>query len=336
MQENKNNAKCPHCGAELFVGYPTGTGLCTACRKQFDNEKAVKLYNSLYAQAEKEEEKKKADFGEEYLEVERILNRADYYFDRKEFEKAKEELESGLKITNTDYRIYFGFVRAETKNLTDYRNTSHEKYLQKALEVADADEKNQIMRIYKNFYQLSKLSDEEIEQYKKEENVAIKKKLEEKFKALIPFFMKKEKNLKIYLILAPIFFCVFVALTVLGLVYDNTWLMAGAIIFMALTYLMGRIFFTNRRANKLFNALLDIYDALDSFELDVAAMRETLDYMKLLRKGFEVKNNNNYCEDVLAKLCQLLTERATENARRFILSHALLKTFAMQMQNFEE
>ena len=35
------------------------------------------------------------------------------------------------------------------------------------------------MRLYKNFYQLSMLTDEEIEQYKKEENVAVKKKLEE-------------------------------------------------------------------------------------------------------------------------------------------------------------
>lgn len=327
MQENNVNAKCPHCGAELYLGYNQGSGLCMVCRKQFDNAQAIKLYESLHKDDEQKEEKKKASFGEEYLEVDRILTRADYYFERKNFEKAKEELQKGFEITNSDYRLYFGMVRVETKNLTDYRNTSHEEFLNKAIECADADQKKEIMRCYKNFYQLSKLTDEEILQYKQEENVAIKKNLEEKFKNLIPFFMKKERSVKINLLLAPIFAVLLIALSVLGWIYQISLLLVLAVVFAALTYLMLRNYFASKRANKLFNALLDIYDALDSFDLDVYTYREVLDKMKSLRKAFEQKNNNNNCEDELAILCNLLCTNATETARRFVVSHPLLNTF---------
>ena len=179
MQEKNVNAKCPHCGADIYLGYNQGSGICPTCRKEFDNKKAIALYNALNNTQQKEE-KKKASYGEEYLEVERILKRVDFYINRKEFRKAREEAESGLTISNTDYRLYFEIVRAETKNLTDYRNQSHKQFLDKAIEVADSEERKIIMRLYKNFYQLSLLTDEEIEQYKKEENVAVKKKLEEK------------------------------------------------------------------------------------------------------------------------------------------------------------
>ena len=56
MQEQKPNAKCPYCGAELNIGYDKGTGLCTVCKKQFDNEKAIKLYNSLYEEKKEEQD----------------------------------------------------------------------------------------------------------------------------------------------------------------------------------------------------------------------------------------------------------------------------------------
>lgn len=327
MPENKNNAKCPFCGAELYVGLAQGTGLCTVCRKQFDNDKAIKLYKSIYEESVKEENKKVASFGEDYLEVERILNRAEYYFERKNFRKAKEELEKGLELTNTDYRLYFGLVRAETSDLSDYKNTTHEAYLNKALSCAEAEEKKVIMRLYKDFYQLSKLSDEDIEQYKREENEAIKKKLEEKFKDLIPLFMKKERTLKTNLVLAPMFLVLCIGLMIWGGLISNTYIMSFGVVFLALSYMFLRDYLSNKKAIKLFNAVLDVYDALNGFELNTATNRATLDQMKILRKAFAQKNNNNQCEDEIMVLCTLLTTKATENSRKFIVAHPVLNKY---------
>lgn len=326
MQENKN-AKCPHCGAELYLGYEQGTGLCTVCRKQFDNKQAILLYKSVYEDSTKEEEKKKASFGEEYLEVERIIQRSDYYFARKEFKNAKEELLKALEITNTDYRIYFNLVRAETSDLTDYRNTSHEEYLNKAIECADAEEKKQIMRLYKDFYQLSKLSDEEIMQYKAEENVAIKKKLEERLKAQIPALMKKERKLPLYLTLAIVFFACGGVLITLGMIWNINALSVLAVAFTIVCYIMARSYVFTKKNGKLYNAFLDIYDALDSFELDIYAQRNALDMMKVIKKEFDVNNNFNKCEDEVIKLSTFLAQETTGKARIFITSHAVLKNY---------
>ena len=332
MQNQTNNAKCPHCGAELYLGYNQGTGLCQVCRKQFDNAQAIKLYESLYKPAEEVEEKKKASYGEEYLEVERILTRAEYYFDRKEFDKAKEELTKGLELTNTDYRLYFSLVRAETKNLTDYRNTTHEEYLNKAIACADSEQKKEITRLYKDFYQLSKLSDEDILQYKNEENAAIKKNLESKLKVLIPFYMKKERSLKTTVILSIVFGVLCVACSAIGWWLQTSIVMLLGVIFAGLCYYMGRNHYSTKLANKLFNSLLDIYDAVESFNLDAYQLRETLDLMKKLRVAFEEKNNNNAIENELFNLCTMLCTNGTESARRFVLSHETLKEYANEQQ----
>ena len=328
MQENKLNAKCPHCGAELYLGYNQGTGFCPTCRKSFDNDKAIKLYQSVHQTATENEQKKTASFGEEYLEVEKILTRAEYYFERKQFRSAREELEKALAITNTDYRIYFGIVRAETKNLTDYRNESHKEFLQKAIECADNDQKKTITRLYKNFFQLSKLSDEDILQYKKEENDAIKSKLEEKFKALIPIFMKKEKGQKTNVILSAVFALLAIVAGVFGFIYNVAILLSLSVGLLALTYFFARKYFSFKKLNALFNALLDVYDALNSFDFDVYVQREVLDQMKFLRKAFTTKNNLNNCEDGIASLCTLLTLNANETSRKFVLNHKLLSKYA--------
>ena len=324
MEEKNVNAKCPHCGAELFVSYNQGSGFCTTCKKSFDNAKAVKLYTSLNETQINEEQKKKASYGEEYLEVEKILTRAEFYFERNDYRKAREELEKALEITNSDYRVYFGLVRVETKNLTDYKNTSHKKYLNLALECADTEQKQTITRLYKNFYQLSLLSDEELLQYKKEENVAIKTNLESKLKEIIPVFMKKEKNLKLNVLLACIFGLLAIACAIPGVIFETPVLMVSSVVFFGLTYFFIRKHFTTKQLNALFNGLLDIFDELPNFELCIDDEKTVLEKMKLLRKLFREKNNLNECENEIFNLCAFLTEQTTENARKFILNHPVL------------
>lgn len=330
MQKDKVNAKCPHCGAEIYLSYDQGSGLCPTCRKEFDNKKAVMLYKTLH-EIKPKEEQKTAKFGEEYLEVERILKRIQFYIDRKEFRKAREEAEKGLEISNTDYRLYFEIVRAETKNFTDYKNQSHKPFLDKAVEVASAEEKKIIMRLYKNYYQLSHLTDEELLQYKAEENVAVKKKLEERFKAIIPMYMKKERGVKIKLIIGAVMTALAIALP-----FISEFLLTLSAVLIFGCYFIFKSAISIKKSSSLFNALLDVYDALDSFDLSVNCLSETLSLMKALRKDFERVGNLYEQEDSIAKFCKFLLTNATENSRKFVLSHPVLKKYALVLEATEE
>lgn len=322
----EKNAKCPNCGAELYLRHEKGSGFCPNCSKQFDAEKAVKLYKSIHETVEKAE--KKVAKGSDYLEVDRILDRAEFYFGKKQFDKAKEELESALKLTNSDYRVYFGLVRAETKNLTDYRNTSHIEYLNKAIDCADSEEKSVITRLYKDFFQLSKCSDEEIEQYKKEENQAKKSKLEQKLKELIPPFMKKERGLKIYPILFSAAYAVCVLLLVLAIVLKIEYLfVVGAFIGVG-GYAFTRKFLDDKKSVSLFNAILDYYDELDKLSLSQEELGNILSEMKNCQTVFSGKNGVFVQEEAVLKVIKATLETGNENATQFVNNHSFLKKYA--------
>lgn len=323
--EQKNNAKCPLCGAELYVGYNKGTGLCTNCKKEFDIAKAIKLMQTIN---EKEVEEPIVATGEAYLEVDRILTRVEFYLERKEYDKAKSELESALKITNTDYRVYFGFVRVETKNLTDYRNVTHKPYLEKALSCADIDEKTTIMRLYKDFYQLSKCSDEDIEIYNGEKNVAVKQKLEKRLKQSIPSYMKTESGLKSKLVFGIVSAAVGVAAFVSGFLFSIDLVMLLGAVGLVLTYVFLRGYFVNKRTVAIFNAFLDFYDVVDNFNFSIAKKAEILDCMKLCAKQFEQKRNERAIDTEIYRLCKIVIETKENSAIEFLKGHAVLSKFS--------
>jgi len=321
---NENNAKCPHCGAELYVGLKKGTALCLTCKKQFDAEKAVKLYESIHKKAEKQE-KKVATAGD-YLEVDRILDRVEYYLARKQFDKAEEELNSALELTNTDYRVYFGFVRAETKNLTDYRNQSHKEYLNKAIACADADGKATITRLYKNFYHLSACTDEEIEQYKTEENQAIRNKAEKKLKTIIPAYMKMNSGIKIYPLVFSAFYLFGAAAFALALALKIELLYPVAFIFLVAGFAFTRSYIEKKRSFAEFNAVLDLYDESDKFGLSTDGYRELLDMFKEAYDVFAQNNNYTAQERFLVKICNYLSDSCAV-AKKYVETHNTLAKF---------
>lgn len=322
---NENNAKCPHCGAELYVGLKKGTGLCLACKKQFDVEKAVKLYQSIHA-GEKTEAKKVAK-GSDYLEVERILDRAEFYLNKKEFCEAKRELNGALEYTNTDYRVYFGLVRAETKNLTDYRNKSHLVYLDKAIECADNEEKATITRLYKDFYHLSACSDEEIEQYRGEENQAVKEKLEKKLKSIIPTYMKTSDKVKKYpFFFVPVFAFAFIA-PVFGLTLRIEPLTYIALLACVVGLFILKAYTDEKKSTAQFNALLDFYDAFDGFGFTTEEYRDVLDKMKVCYAAFAVKNGFGAQEKSLSELCETVSATKNKKAIDFVGEHKVLFKF---------
>lgn len=322
--EQQNNAKCPLCGAELFVGYEKGTGFCPKCKKQFDVAKAIKLMKSV---TEEIKEEPMIAVGEDYLEVDRILTRAEFYLERKEFENAKAELEGALKLTNTDYRVYFGLVRVETKNLTDYKNTTHKPILEKALSCADLDEKATIKRLYKDFYQLSKCSDEDIELYKSEQNDAVKAKLEKRLKQMIPSFIKMENGLKTKLILFIVFLTLGFGGMLAGFLIPMDLIMLLGVGFAILGYVFCRGYFVNKRTVKLFNAYLDYYDALDGFYFTVAQKSEVLSCMKICAKEFDQKHNERAIDTEIYRLCDQTYSTKSQIAIEFLKNHKIFSSF---------
>lgn len=325
LNDNSNNAKCPFCGAELYVKYTKGGGFCPSCKKKFDCEKAVKLYKSVH-ETESGGEKKVAK-GEDYLEVERILERTEFYLKNKRFDEAKAELSAALKLTDSDYRVYFGFVRAETANLTDYKNESHKTWLEKAFNCADAEEKTIIRRLYKEYYQVAELSEEDRLEYKNERNAAKKLKLEEKLKELIPKYMKTARGLSSKLIFGSVLCALGFAAVIFGLFTALDIVSLCGVAALAAACVLIRLYVTDKRQNAMFNAALDLYDAMPSFKLSPDVYFELLEGMKACVKPFLKRGGTHECEEGLTFIVRLLLESGDESAVEFITQNRVLSGF---------
>ncbi len=331
---DKKNAKCPFCGGELYVKYTKGGGFCPYCKKEFDCEKAVKLYDSLHA--EQSEPEKKVARGEDYLEVDRALDRAEFYLKNKQFEGAEKEFNGALALTDTDYRVYFGMVRVKTKNLTDYNDQTHKEWLEKALACADSEEKIIIKRLYGEYYQVSKLSDDERLQYKIERNAAVKIKLEQKLKDLIPKYMKVERGLKTRVIIGAIFVALGLGTLLWGMFGKTDFLAVCGVAALAGGYLFVRSYFLNKKQNAMFNAVLDVYDALPDLSLDPDAYFELLELLKACIQPFMKKNSLYECEELLSKISDLLFNKGGNDAVEFVAKNRVLSDFIEKTGENEE
>jgi hypothetical protein len=76
--------------------------------------------------------------------------------------------------------------------------------------------------------------------------------------------------------------------------------------------------------------MLDVYDALSTFDLSTESFAEILFQMKDLRKRFEKTNNLLEHEEGMEKLCNYLAKSATENARIFVTQHPVLSSFVVE------
>lgn len=326
QEKNANNAKCPFCGAELYVKYSKGAGFCPYCKKEFDCEKAVKLYNSVHVEVDGGE--KKVARGEDYLEVERVLERAEFYLKNKQFEKAEQELKSALELTNCDYRVYFGIVRAKTSNFTDYSDEEHKPWLEKAIACADVEEKAVIGRLYKEYRQVAALSPEDLIQYKEERNVAVKQKLEKLLKELIPSYMKKARGVRGLLFGGAAMLTAGVIATAIGLIIVINLLALGGVALMAGGYALVRVALTNKKQNALFNAVLDVYDALDELILPLDSYYDALEALKACVQPFSKKNSLNDCEKRVAEVAAALLNSKSEAAFKFVGANRELCAYA--------
>ncbi len=258
MSEN-NNARCPLCGSDFFAGETHGETVCPNCGKPVSVVRAKKYFSSIFDNKEEFKEAHGEDFHKEML----LLDEAYGYINAGDYENAEKKIDEAFSLTDSDYKVYMAMVALKTKNYTDLKDDSHLEYINKAIALADSDEKKDIKNTYRPYYRKRQLSDAELGEFKTEEAKYKKGKLESELKKLIPFFDNKQKKQKIYLILFIAFFAVGMGVSAGFLFSDYSYVAMFGFASAVAGFILFRTWFLNRDTLKGFNALLDLYDALD-------------------------------------------------------------------------
>ena len=138
--------------------------------------------------------------------------------------------------------------------------------------------------------------------------------------------MKKARGIKASFVIGISLAVITVALLVVGIIFDATLLLSAAACALFCCYLVLRNCYIAKKLDKIFNALLDFYDQLDTFAFSPILKREVLDCMKACRREFSENNNLNGCENCLAQLVKIAIN-SSEDAKQFVNSHEVLSEF---------
>ena len=265
MSENEVvNARCPLCGEDFTIA-PTAVGeiVCPHCGQTIRALQAIKYYESVTESGETAKEA----HGEDYHKVRLLIDECYGLLKAERYDEAEEKAEDALRLTETDYRAYMAMVAVKTRNFTDLKDETHIEYLNKAISVADKDERAEIKSAYKNFYEKRKFSDEEMEKYVEETRKDVKQRVEKSLKSSIPMYLATEKTLIWLLIFFPILLAAGIALVVIALAREIAWISVIGVVLAIGGYVALRVWLSSKEAVKAFNATLDLYDVLDGVEM---------------------------------------------------------------------
>ena len=277
------DAKCPLCGAQFKVTSSEIKTVCPSCGEEISTSMAIKYYSSLN---ENPSETKEAH-GEDYVKLQLVLDEIYGNIALGRYEDAEAKYEEALTLSNTDYKIYMAMVAIKTKNYTDLSDESHKEYINKAIACADPDQKKEIVKIYRPYYQKTHLTEEELEVYSEEENKVKKQRVESQLKTVIPEYMVKEKRLKTYLILFPIFIVLGISTVVVAsFIEEIKWVSIIGAVVTIIGYLFFRNWFTDRDKVKTFNAILDFYDYLENKNYNVQTFSRFYDFLLKFSERF--------------------------------------------------
>lgn len=325
MSEN-NNARCPLCGSDFFAGETHGETVCPNCGKPVSVVRAKKYFSSIFDNKEEFKEAHGEDFHREML----LLDEAYGYINAGDYENAEKKIDEAFSLTDSDYKVYMAMVALKTKNYTDLKDDSHLEYINKAIALADSDEKKDIKNTYRPYYRKRQLSDSELSEFKTEEAKYKKSKLESELKKLIPYFDNKQKKQKIYLILFIAFFAIGIGVAAGFLFSDYSYISMIGFAFAVAGFVLFRIWFLNRDTLKGFNALLDLYDALDG----VGCMDDTATpvygcMQKLCDKYRDNESMASMMTD-MSSLIDALILLDNDNVNNFLLSSKYFSQFVTE------
>ena len=319
----KYNAKCYYCEKELVLDDLVGHMQCPHCGNTLEKERAVKYYSSL--KKEKLGDKKVAH-GEDYKSLELCLYRIDYHLSAMDFEKAAEEIKTAEQYSNTNYKLWMYKARLECKNMTDFTNTTYKRYLDKAMEFADETEKQEISACFKDFIEKSNMTEAERGKLDEEEHRLSKEMVELSLKELIGKFALKQKKVKNYLAVWISCAIIVVALTTLYFtVLNQSFIILISAAVAATTYYFFRKWYVTRRSVDIYNAVIDVYDGMDSFNLDEKQTYSIIDALNEICQKLYDNESFNHVEDAFTSLCLALACIENEKVQAFINNHLTIK-----------
>lgn len=314
--------KCPECSHE-FLGESTILNItCPSCNKQISVNQAIKYYNTLH---KREEEKKKVAIGEAYAKVERLIAECEWYVKNGDYDTALSLTEEALKLTNTEGKIYLMRVYIKTKNFTDYEDKTHYSDLKKAIELSPLFEQDQIRELYAPYYKKTTIAKEELLEYENQEANSRLERVEEQLKDSIPPHFRREKFVKaFYPITVPITIA-FITLLVLSLTLNNMILslISAGLFIVEIALILNFIEYKKKTA--IFNAVLDFFDNLDSFDLTPNVKLKTAVALEKLAVSEINKEASYKTEPLVVDLISVLIAGKETKAIRFIIDN---KTFS--------
>ena len=263
------NLTCYKCNNRYTYDGADKECVCPACGEKLSVSRAIKYDKSMSA-VKSEENKVLAD--EYYQRVDELLTEGEYYLNQGDFAAAEKRFADGLKITSTDSRLLFGMVKVKTRNFTDLKDTQHFSYFKKAIDFASFEEKKTMRAEYSYYYGQRGLSDAELAAFKKTDAVNKKIKAESLLKDGIPRHFKMKKSLKPKLVWAIISAAVGLISVPFLFVFKDyqtaTLVISGIALALFFTAIALVLSFVNTKTKvTVFDAVLDLYDALDGFNL---------------------------------------------------------------------
>ena len=333
MSENDTlNARCPLCGEDFNAATTVGEIPCPHCGRTIRALQATKYYESVTESGETAKEA----HGEDYHKVRLLIDECYGLLKAERYDEAEEKANEALSLTETDYRAYMAMVAVKTKNFTDLKDETHTEYLNKAISVADKDERADIKAQYKNFYEKRKFSDEEMEKFVEETRKDVKQRVEKSLKGSIPTYMATEKTLIWLLIFFPLLMAAGVALVIVALAQETAWISIVGVALAIGGYITLRVWLSSKEAVKAFNATLDLYDTLDAAEMTDEKAVPLYKALAVVAEKFSDRVPVVSMNDAFGELINKIIDADCEEVNKFMLGNKFFKKMVVEDDEKEE
>lgn len=317
------NLTCYKCNNKFTAENSKKDCICPACNEIISVSRAIK-YDKNISAIKSEENKILAN--EYYQRVDALLNEGDFYLKQNDFNSAEKCFSEGLKITSTDSRLLFGMVKVKTHNFTDLKDTSHFTYFKKAIDFASFEQKKSMRAEYSYYYGQRGLTDEELASFKKTDCINKKNKAEKLLKDAIPRHYKMKKSLLYKIITSIALYAISVILIPLLFVFNSynsvDFIICAILIlcvFVASAFILSYI--NDRSKVNIFDAVLDLYDAIDGF--NITPEYQTVIYKNMIKIAVSALNKDSATtiEKEFKKLSQALVNLGDETVNEFMTKY---------------
>ncbi|MBR2968787.1 MAG: DUF1218 domain-containing protein [Clostridia bacterium] len=310
----ENNARCPKCNGEFYVDFNGAASECPHCGATTETIKVRKYYSAFHDKAGV----RRDVHGQDYFKFDEYLRIGAHYLESDEFEKAKDSYSAAVKMNPGDYRAYMGIVAAETKNYTDLKNQTHKAFLQRALAVANEEQKKHIADIYRIYNAKAEMTDEEYSEYLSEKQKDFKSRIKKAIIGLARVNDTTQKRAKVCFVFTWVMAAVGVIMLVLGIIFSM-------LPFMLLGLLLGggsyatTIAWTKQRYNdRMYNFLVELFNALKDFGYGYAQTEKMLELMSALLLSIKNGDPHTTTDGIVQELVEYVEGTKSKQAIAFL------------------